>query len=125
MKLITNPFAISCILLLAAGCTQQRPDGLPKLYPVSLRVVQEGKPLDGASLVLRTADADALPWTIGGKTDDSGTLVLWTHGKYKGVPAGKFKVVVSKIVNEGEEEYLDALDRGDLASAKKIGIKSY
>lgn len=115
---------VASCLLLVAGCSQRVPDGFPKIYPVALHVMQEGKPLERASILLRSADQSS-EWAIGGVTDDSGNTTLWTHGKYRGAPAGKFKVVVSKVVNEGEQEYLDALDRQDTATARKIDVKSF
>ncbi|MGL4942639.1 MAG: carboxypeptidase regulatory-like domain-containing protein [Thermoguttaceae bacterium] len=106
------------------GCGQKYPDGFPKLYPISLTVTQEGKPLAGATVVLSSPES-TLQWTIGGVTDERGVAPLWTHGQYKGAPVGRFKVTISKVVNEGEAEYIAALDREDTAAAAKIVVKSY
>lgn len=115
---------ISTLAFLLSGCGPQKPDGFPKLYPISIKVLQEGKPLDNASVSLRLVD-ESMVWSIGGKTDDKGVAVLWTHGKYQGAPEGKFKVSINKTFNEGEKEMLEAADRNDFAAAAKIPVKSY
>jgi hypothetical protein len=35
-------------------------------------------------------------WSINGRTNVEGVATLWTHAKFFGVPAGTFKVLVSK-----------------------------
>ena len=125
MNIKTIYATVLTAVLLFAGCSQRQPDDFPKLYPVNIHVAQNGTPLDDASIVLRPSDASVTPWTVGAKTDASGTATLWTHGKFKGAPAGKFKVIISKIVNEGEKEYLDALSREDAAAAQRIDVKSF
>jgi len=109
-----------------AGCSgESRPEGMPKLYPsVRIKVVQEGTPLEDAYVSLRPEDK-SLTWGIGGKTDAQGIAQLWTHGKYKGAYAGTFKVVVTKTVNEGEKEYIAALDRHDTKAAEAVKVQSF
>lgn len=92
---------VLCVLALAVGCGKKLPDGMPKLQKVQLTFVQEGAPLDKASIKLVSEDA-SMQWTVGGSTDASGSVVLRTHGEYVGVPAGKYKVCVTKFENEGE-----------------------
>ena len=112
-------------VMLLSGCSgDKRPAGFPKLYPVSLKVMQEGTPLADASVSLRISD-DSMTWSIGGRADEQGIVVLWTHGKFRGAPAGKFKVAVEKVFNEGEKEMIEAADRGDIAAANKIQVNSY
>jgi hypothetical protein len=80
------------------GCSENKPDGLPKLQPVTLRFTLDGQPCGGASVHLIPQDEN--PWAVGGSTDSSGTIVLKTHGKYSGVPVGKYKITVSKVERE-------------------------
>ena len=116
------PFAF---VVLMSGCgDSERPEGFPKLYPVSLKVTQEGTPLTKASVSLKMSDGSAV-WSTGGVTDEKGVVVLWTHGKFRGAPEGTFKVLITKIVNEGEEEMLAAANREDYAAAAKIPVNSY
>ena len=108
-----------------SGCGgDAKPPGFPKLYPVSLQVMQEGVPLTKASVSLKIAD-NSMTWSIGGVTDEQGIAVLWTHGKFRGAPVGTFKVTVNKLFNEGEEEMNLAMNQGDEAAAAKIQVKSY
>ena len=74
---------------------------MPKLIKVSLNVVQEGKPLAGATTTLISEDP-SFKWTVSGTTDNNGVVVLKTHGIYTGVPEGKYKICVKKFVREGE-----------------------
>jgi hypothetical protein len=80
------------------GCGEPKPDGLPKLQPVSLSFIQEGQPCENASVHLNPVDEN--PWAVGGTADSTGTVVFRTHGKYSGAPAGKYKVTVSKTDRE-------------------------
>ena len=110
-------------LVLLAGCGQKMPDGMPKLYHVTIIVTQENKPLADALVSLRSVDTAATgTWTIGGRTDTNGSVELFTEG-FRGAPLGKFKVVLIKQVTEGMEALETALNsRGDVAAAQK-GVK--
>ena len=79
------------------------PDGVPKLYPVSVSVTQEGKPLAGATVMLRYADPSAGTWAVTGRTEADGVAKLYTNG-YPGAPAGTFKVVLDKREHDGLSE---------------------
>ena len=120
---------VCCLLFvfvaLMPGCgDSERPAGFPKLYPVSLKVTQEGTPLAKALVSLKMSDG-SMVWSTGGVTNEQGIVVLWTHGKFRGAPEGKFKVIITKIINEGEEEMLAAADREDYMAAAKIPVNSY
>ncbi|MDR0869165.1 MAG: hypothetical protein LBN39_00070 [Planctomycetaceae bacterium] len=95
-----NDFALLGILcplfLVFTGCGEKLPDGMPPLYPATLLITQEGKPLPGAMTGLTSAEGSHT-WTSGGTTDAEGKLVVFTHGKYRGIPAGKYKVTVDCI----------------------------
>lgn len=82
------------------GCGPKLPDGMPKLNPTTITVIQDGKPLADAMVSLKAVD-ESIKWTSGGTTDAKGVATIVTHGQYKGVPAGKFKVAVAKTVGEG------------------------
>ena len=88
------------VLLTLAGCSEKLPDGMPKLYRVTLRFHQEGAPLDEAAI--RLIPQFDCPWVVGGSTNAKGEVQLKTHGNYDGVPAGKYKITVNKFVSEGE-----------------------
>ncbi|MDR0609186.1 MAG: hypothetical protein LBG58_03675 [Planctomycetaceae bacterium] len=95
-------FSIGSFLLglfLISGCDRspQKPPGLPDLIAdVQITVIQEGKPLEGASVTLVPQDVSLARWSIKGKTNANGVAKLATYGKFSGCPAGKFKVVVVK-----------------------------
>ena len=92
------------------GCSDGRPDGMPKPYPLTLTFTQEGVPLAGAQVMLNAVSPDLQRWGAGGTTDANGKITLNTLGQYPGVVAGKFKVMVEKTemdapiaVKPGEE----------------------
>ena len=112
-------------LICLTGCTgEKRPPGMPPLYPVDIKVLQDGQPLEDANVSLRPLDK-SLSWGIGGTTDAQGTAQLWTHGQYRGAYAGTFKVVVAKEIKEGEKEYIAALDRNDTQAANAIKVQMF
>jgi len=116
--------AFFALVLVLPGCGgEQRPPGFPRLYPVSIKVTQEGTPLADATVSLRISD-DSMTWSIGGRTDDQGVATLWTHGKFRGAPVGTFKVALDKVANEGEDELLQALERED-GTAARIQVNSF
>jgi len=88
---------MSSIVWLFSGCGGEKfPPGMPKLYPATITVIQDGKPLDGAGVILLNVDPSAL-WSVGGITDKDGTVKLRTEGRYNGAPLGKYKVSVEKM----------------------------
>jgi len=100
-------------LVFLSGCGPKLPDGMPKLYPVTITVTQAEQPLAGATVSLRSVDTAATgTWTIGGLTDANGTIELYTNG-FRGAPAGTFKVVLLKQENEGLAEREAAANRGE------------
>lgn len=91
-----------CALLAVAslGCGKKKPDGMPDLEPTFITIVQDGAPLAEAMINMKAEDASN-KWTCGGRTDEKGVAAIVTHGQYKGVPVGKYKVSVNKTIGEG------------------------
>lgn len=88
-------------LIVVFGCNQRLPDNMPRLYPLTVTVTQEGRTLDDATVALTALD-EGNPWTSGSRTDKNGVATIRTHGRYDGVPAGKYKVCIKKILVEGD-----------------------
>ena len=87
-------------LALLAGCQRTfKPDGFPPTFPVGVTVTQEGAPLAMATVKLIPADG-ARDWVSSAMTDESGQAVMFTYGRFAGVPKGKFKVVVIKTESD-------------------------
>ncbi len=108
-KLMTKQKTFSCLTLACLfgsllGCGEPRPDGMPTLYPASVTVVQDGKPLADASVTLIPTDTSLARWPMGGVTDAQGVAKLKTYMKFDGVPADSFKVTVNKSVTTGDEK---------------------
>ncbi|MBQ9813272.1 MAG: hypothetical protein IJM54_08140 [Thermoguttaceae bacterium] len=91
--------ATLCVLLAVASTSckkEKRPDGMPDIYPCSLKIVQDSAPLADAQVSIVSSDPQIMRFPCGGNTDANGIVELKTMG-FKGAPAGSFKVVVSKI----------------------------
>ena len=100
------------VAVATTGCdAAKKPPGMPKLYPATITVIQDDKPLSGAVVALIPEDAGN-QWSSGGVTDAKGQLKLMTYGQFPGVPAGKYKVCISK------QEFVGELDYSDPASPK-------
>ncbi|MCL2623091.1 MAG: carboxypeptidase-like regulatory domain-containing protein [Planctomycetaceae bacterium] len=68
---------------------------MPRLYPATVTVMQDGKPLAGAEVFLLNLDT-SVNWPVGAITNASGVAVLRTNGQYPGAPEGQYKVTVRK-----------------------------
>ena len=110
---------ISILLLSGAGCSEKVPAGFPKLFPCTLTIIQENKPLAGADVLLYSKD-NSCKWMVGGQTDESGNVVLHTHGKYAGVPKGSWVVTVIREVNS-DPAAAQKMEQADDAAAPEIG----
>jgi len=85
-------------LLVCNGCFKDnRPKGLPRLYPVTLTITMDGQPLGEAIVMLHAENEADAKWTVASQTDADGKAIIATHGQFRGAPAGKFKVCVSKV----------------------------
>ena len=87
-------FVAFVIAITLMGCNKQRPDWLPELYPMTVIIMQDGKPLEGASVQLIPSDSGR--FAVSGITDAAGQAALTTSGKYPGAPSGQYKVIVTK-----------------------------
>ncbi|MCF0234054.1 MAG: carboxypeptidase regulatory-like domain-containing protein [Thermoguttaceae bacterium] len=94
-------------VLVLVGCKKNnRPDDLPDGVECVVSVVQDGKPLEGATLLLNGVDAGNQKYAPGGTTDANGDCSLCTYG-FPGVAPGKYKVCIWKDVQEGGETEID------------------
>ena len=92
---------ILLIALLAAGCGQT---GGAKLAPVKGKVVANGQPVTGGSLLFAPADGDiAQPAT--GAINPDGTFVLGTTDAEDGAAIGRHLVTYNAPPRTGQEEW--------------------
>jgi hypothetical protein len=99
MKNITKNILLSGLCLaVVVGCSQ-KPADMPKLYNVTITVMMDGKPLEGALVsCVPENDGDNGTWFAGGTTNGNGQVHPKTKGRYNGIPLGNFKVIVMKTV---------------------------
>lgn len=91
------------MVVFCTSCNEKRPSNLPKLYPVSVKILQDSQPLANAQVSLYSEDPILQNFSPGGSTDENGVVILFTRG-YKGAPEGSFKVTVNKTEITGGEE---------------------
>ena len=85
-------------LLFLFGCADSdRPSDMPKLYPCTVSVIQGGSPLEGA-IVTFHSDTEQKYRPVA-YTGTDGNAVMLTYG-FPGVPTGKYKITVSKVVDD-------------------------
>lgn len=110
---------LSAGFVVCPGCSQKLPPGMPKLNPCIITVNMEGKPVE--KVMVRLVSEDQLHWGCSGFTDSSGKASLVTDGKYKGVPAGKYKVLLSRIDTE-HREYKGFMEEAKLPPKKQTVV---
>ena len=102
LSFVIVSLVLPAIVVATNGCAKQRrPDGMPPIYPCTIVITQEGKPLEGADVRLYSGDVMFL---VSGTTDASGSAVIRTHGEFPGAPEAAYKVVVVKE----EKEYIES-----------------
>ncbi|MDR1383480.1 MAG: hypothetical protein LBJ67_06500 [Planctomycetaceae bacterium] len=95
LNITTLAFWNAVILIPAfSGCGCTLPSDLPKLYPTTIKIIQDGQELSDASVTIMPVDGSA--WYASAKTDTQGNATLLTQGQYPGTATGKYKVTVSK-----------------------------
>ena len=97
MRLYCMIFLLVALPVLVVGCGTKPPDGFPKVFPCTIKVVDGGTPIEGCSVTL--SGPSGVAYACGGATDASGVATLGTtQGNFHqpGAPAGEYKVVLSK-----------------------------
>jgi hypothetical protein len=93
-KLFIVVIPIWFLLVIFSGCNRGVPSDLPKTYPTSITVIQDGQGLANATVMLNPVDGSQ--WYASAITDTRGVAELRTQGQYAGVVVGKYKILVSK-----------------------------
>lgn len=116
-----------CVMVATSlvGCKKDsRPEGQPKLYPISVKIIQDGVPLEGAHVAFISSDPQLMRWPCGGLTGADGIAKINTYG-FDDAPEGSFLVTVSKYESEGgmtAEESAAAMqsDSGEIPQGESI-----
>jgi len=96
MKKYSIHYLLLLSLLCFSGCGgRKKPSDLPPLYPVKITVIQDGNPLEEATVSLIT---EGVRFTTAGITDKNGVATIKTDIDWSGAPAGTYKVCISKVV---------------------------
>ena len=109
------PCVLSLLVLLSihSGCGGKRPAGFPPLVSYTLKVEKNSQPVQDASVNL-VPEKPGQEWIVGGSTGIDGVVVFYTHmNSYmdKGVPEGKYKVIISKIPDVPERLAKQEIDK--------------
>ena len=111
--------AVLAGLVACYGCDQKLPPGIPKLNPCTITVNMDGKPVE--NVTIRLISDKQIHWGCSGITNASGKSTLVTDGKYNGVPAGQYKVLLSRIDTE-QREYKGFIEEAKLPPKKQTVI---
>ncbi|MCF0234652.1 MAG: carboxypeptidase regulatory-like domain-containing protein [Thermoguttaceae bacterium] len=115
MKFYRIAAPLLCVLAACGACKKiEKPEGVPDLHPVEIKLVQDGAPLVEASVSLYSEDPALSQFGASGVTDASGVAKIFTLARYEGVPEGSYAVVVSK----NETVYAD----GGTADSGEVGV---
>lgn len=102
--------ALMTTISFVSGCQKQKlPQDMPELVPFEITVVQDGKPLAGAAVELKS---DTVAYVVDGRTDDLGKIKLKTNGQYPGIPKGEYVALVTKNVPT-KSQYADVVPTSD------------
>ena len=89
-------------MLIFVGCGRQDvPKDLPPTFPQRIIIMQEGNPV--ADVVVGLHPIEESKWNASALTNASGVAEMRTHGMYRGVVEGKYKVTLSKEDAESRE----------------------
>jgi len=102
-------YLLLLLLSLSIGCSvDSRPADLPPLFPCTVSVTQGGAPLDDANVELVSTSPDTQKYRPSATTDANGIAVIMTYG-FPGAPAGTYKILVRKMIEDdivyGTDEY--------------------
>jgi hypothetical protein len=88
------------VALIIVGCSpNNKPSDLPPLYQCVITITQENLPLADAKVeFIQIAPAEA-KYRAASITDNNGKVSMTTYG-FAGVPIGKYKVVITKIIQD-------------------------
>jgi hypothetical protein len=88
------------VVLILGGCSDSgKPSDLPSLYPCTITVTQDGLPLAEAAVELVSTDPAGAKYRAASITGKDGKVSMTTYG-FSGVPIGKYKVVISKNIQD-------------------------
>lgn len=96
-------FSLALAAVVAVGCGGlKKPSDMGELGGCVVKVTQDGAPLEGADVIFHAQDEANKKYTPSGRTNEKGEAKIKTYG-FEGVPAGEYKVTVTKLViEEGE-----------------------
>jgi len=97
-------FALGVCAILVIGCGPKKPEGIPPLFPAQITVQNAGSPIADANVLLVGGPSGS--WSVSGFTNSSGVAVVATsQGDWKstGVPAGDYKVYITKAPKVQQE----------------------
>ncbi len=106
-------------LTAVVGCGgPKKPADMPELYPVKITVIQDGQPLEGASVMLNDPSLK-IRFVMGATTDSKGVATIKTDAQFPGAPAGDFKITVRKSTEPETTDEVAPTDPAERAEWEK------
>jgi hypothetical protein len=95
MKFPSVVFPFLCAIILMTGCGGSNlPPDMPKPYPTTITITQDGQGLEDAAVTLLPQGGST--WYAGSRTNAQGAAQIMTQGQYPGAIPGKYKILVTK-----------------------------
>jgi len=110
------------LVMLSGGCGKSIPAEFRNLCPTTITIMQDGAPLSEASVLFKPVQNDAM--SASGITNEKGVATMMVQATYKGVPAGKYKVMVVKQTRERNPAISDEQMQGQNVSME-VRDKAY
>jgi hypothetical protein len=110
--------ALTFFSIIGCGKKSNLPEDFPEIFSLKITVTQEGSPLEGAMVSLKPiGTADKYANGCSGISAQDGVASIKTFG-YEGVPAGKYKILISKMQDEEGKEIEDEFGGKNVVGAK-------
>lgn len=131
MKKITLIVSLLTLVVGFAGCQEKLPDGFPKVYPITVSVVDGSTPLPDVQVAFIGSGSGT---AVGGTTGANGTATIQTtQGAFvaEGIPAGEYTVTVEDVMkidvgkSHAEIAQMSREEQGELEKKRQELIKAF
>jgi len=90
---LTAAVWVTAVSMLAGCGGKPLPKDMPKLYPCTVKIVDQNDNPVPQVIVVIVSDDPTFKWGASGGTNESGIAVMQTLGEYRGVVPGSYKIL--------------------------------
>jgi len=114
-----------CCLIGFSGCGEKLPSDFPKIYPITVTVMDGSSPMPGVKIMFYPVGG-AGTFASSGSTDDNGVAKITTaQGAFSkvGLPAGEFIVTAEDVIDVGPRLTREEFDQLSMAEKNKMSME--